>query len=172
MAEFYPEVNEEEIDRLYLQLKKDAESGGYNLNPDDSFTRDLVRGLIVNQKRYGYMACPCRLAANDKKKDLDIICPCNYRDPDLSEYDACFCALYVSDRIVSGEKKVKPVPERRGKEKPKKNAVASIGGVSIPVWRCTVCGYLAAREAPPEKCPICKVPKERFELFIAVSDGT
>ncbi len=166
MSEEYPEVTEEEIDSLYAKLKRDAESGGYNLNPDDSFTRDLIRGLIINTKRYGYMACPCRLAEGEKSKDLDIICPCDYRDPDLSEYDACFCALYVSDKIVSGEKKVKPVPERRGKEKKKKTPGTIAGGVSVPVWRCSVCGYLAARESPPEKCPICKVPKERFELFI------
>ena len=38
--------------------------------------------------------------------------------------------------------------------------------LSLPVWRCTVCGYLCARDAPPEVCPICKVGKERFERFI------
>ena len=38
--------------------------------------------------------------------------------------------------------------------------------LSQPVWRCKVCGYLCAREHPPEVCPICKVPKERFERFM------
>jgi rubrerythrin len=36
----------------------------------------------------------------------------------------------------------------------------------LPVWRCKVCGYLCARDAPPEVCPICKVKKTRFERFI------
>jgi ferredoxin-thioredoxin reductase catalytic chain len=35
----------------------------------------------------------------------------------------------------------------------------------LPVWRCTVCGYLCAREGPPDVCPICKVTKDRFERF-------
>jgi len=35
----------------------------------------------------------------------------------------------------------------------------------IPVWRCRVCGYLCAREQPPEVCPICKAKRERFERF-------
>jgi rubrerythrin len=35
----------------------------------------------------------------------------------------------------------------------------------MPMWRCTVCGYLCAREGPPDVCPICKVTKERFERF-------
>jgi len=36
----------------------------------------------------------------------------------------------------------------------------------LPVWRCKVCGYLCAREGPPEICPICKAKKERFERFM------
>jgi ferredoxin-thioredoxin reductase catalytic chain len=36
----------------------------------------------------------------------------------------------------------------------------------LPVWRCKVCGYLCARESPPEVCPICKAKKERFEKFM------
>jgi rubrerythrin len=36
----------------------------------------------------------------------------------------------------------------------------------MPVWRCKVCGYLCARDEPPEVCPICKATKERFERFM------
>ena len=35
----------------------------------------------------------------------------------------------------------------------------------IPVWRCIVCGYLAARETPPPICPICKAKADKFERF-------
>ena len=65
---------EEHVDKLYLRLKKEAESGGYYLNPDVAFTKDLVRGLLINEERYGYWACPCRLASGDRGEDLDIIC--------------------------------------------------------------------------------------------------
>jgi ferredoxin-thioredoxin reductase catalytic chain len=157
-------------DELYLKLKKDAESGGYSLNPDAEFAKELCQGLLENEARFGYQACPCRLATGKKEEDLDIICPCDYRDPDLQDYDACYCALYVSGKVVRGEKKASSIPERRpppGKRKTgQQNARAGVSGLSKPVWRCKVCGYLCAREEPPEICPICKVKKDRFERFI------
>lgn len=29
-------------------------------------------------------------------------------------------------------------------------------------WRCTVCGYIHIGATPPEKCPNCGAPKEKF----------
>ena len=160
-----------EIDRLYQRLRQEAEAGGYHLNPDVSFTKDLVQGILVNEKRYGYWACPCRLASGDKKEDLDIICPCDYRDPDLDEYGACYCALYVTGEVLRGERKLTLVPERRppaeerGKA-PSAPQAPNLSSLSHPVWRCKVCGYLCARDGPPEVCPICKAKKDRFERFL------
>jgi ferredoxin-thioredoxin reductase catalytic chain len=85
-----PAVAPEEVDRLYERLKKEAEAGGYHLNPDVEMTRALVKGLLTNEKRYGYQACPCRLASGRKEEDLDIVCPCDYRDADVVELDACY----------------------------------------------------------------------------------
>ena len=85
-----PAIAPEEVDRLYDKLKKEAESGGYHLNPDAEMTRALVKGLLTNEKRYGYQACPCRLASGRKEEDLDIVCPCDYRDADVVEFNACY----------------------------------------------------------------------------------
>jgi ferredoxin-thioredoxin reductase catalytic subunit len=164
-------IKSEEIDRLYEKLRREAESSGYYLNPDISFTKDLIKGLLINEKRYGYWACPCRLASGKKEEDLDIICPCDYRDSDLVDFDACYCALYVSQAALRGEKKIHSIPERRppAEERSKKQPQTIAAGISslpLPVWRCKVCGYLCARDKPPEICPICKVKKERFERFI------
>ncbi len=30
-------------------------------------------------------------------------------------------------------------------------------------WRCTVCGYIHEGDEPPEQCPVCKQPSEKFE---------
>ena len=30
-------------------------------------------------------------------------------------------------------------------------------------WICTVCGYIHEGETAPEKCPLCKVPAEKFQ---------
>jgi len=164
-------ITPEEIDRLYKRLDREAEAGGYHLNPDTPFTKELVWGLLVNEKRYGYWACPCRLASGRKEDDLDIICPCDYRDPDLTDYGACYCALYVSQEVLKGEKKLQSIPERRPSEEERKKPrpepkAAGLSSLPLPVWRCKVCGYLCAREGPPEVCPICKAKKDRFEKFI------
>ncbi len=107
------EITQGEIDRLHQKLDREAEAGGYHLNPDEPFTKDLVQGLLVNGQRYGYWACPCRLALGKREVDLDIICPCDYRDPDLDEYGACYCGLYVSGEVVRGKRKLASIPERR-----------------------------------------------------------
>lgn len=161
------DVTRPEAEKEYQKLKKEAESAGYRLNSDEELVRDLVEGLLVNEKRYGYRSCPCRLASGSKAQDLDIICPCDYRDPDLNDYGACYCGLYVSEGRPMDDNTV--VPERRfsGDEKDKKAPPGrNIPAVKLPVWRCKVCGYLCARENPPEICPICKVKKDRFEVFI------
>jgi len=106
-------VTADEVNQLYQRLYQDAEAGGYHLNPDVNFTKQLVIGLLVNQKRYGYQACPCRLASGRKVEDLDIICPCDYRDPDLTDFDTCYCGLYVSQVVKNGLKKIGAIPERR-----------------------------------------------------------
>jgi len=169
------EVGAKAVDALHARLNREAEEGGYHLNPDAGFTRELVRSLLINEKRYGYWACPCRLASGVKEEDLDIICPCDYRDADVNEYGSCYCALYVSTEIVEGLKQAGSIPERRpppqervkrGKAGPKLKAGGTAQPLSLPVWRCKVCGYLCAREGPPSVCPVCKAKKDRFERFI------
>jgi ferredoxin-thioredoxin reductase catalytic subunit/rubredoxin len=154
--------------QLYERLKREASEAGYYLNPDVEFTLDLMEGLVANQERYGYPSCPCRLAEGERQADLDIICPCDYRDPDLDEHGACYCGLYVSEDIFQGRKKARSIPERRRtgvSEAPHAEELVGFTAGGIPVWRCKVCGYLCARPQPPLKCPICKADRDRFERF-------
>jgi ferredoxin-thioredoxin reductase catalytic chain len=160
-----------QVDALYEKLRKDADNAGYHLNPDAVFSKDLIRGLLETDKRYGYRACPCRLASGIKDEDLDIICPCDYRDSDLDDYGVCYCALYVSGAVLKGEKTAASIPERRPsrEERVSRTLTARTDRFSeLPytVWRCKVCGYLCARDNPPDPCPICKAKKDRFERFI------
>jgi ferredoxin-thioredoxin reductase catalytic subunit len=169
------EISAAAVDAVYQRFKTEAESGGYHLNPDVAFTKDLIRGLLANEARYGYRACPCRLASGSKEADLDIICPCDYRDPDLTDYGSCYCALYVSGEILKGERSAQAIPERRPsaaerkwmkQSQPPQPVAVGETALAYSVWRCKVCGYLCAREEPPEQCPICKAKKERFERFM------
>ncbi|HMK53638.1 MAG TPA: ferredoxin-thioredoxin reductase catalytic domain-containing protein [Methanobacteriaceae archaeon] len=160
-----------QVDQYYQNLKIEGEAAGYHLNPDEEFTKELLTSILINKERYGYGACPCRLASGNKEEDLDLICPCDYRDPDLDEYGACYCGLYVSGDILRGDKKLTSIPERRPGPEQRSKIVSGPNSelnssLNFPVWRCRVCGYLCARNEPPEICPICKVKKERFERFI------
>ena len=102
---------------LYEMLKKAQEPKGYYFNADKERVFALLEALITNKGRYGYMACPCRLASGDKENDKDIICPCVYREPDVEEYGSCYCNLYVSTEWNDKKIPHRYVPERRPPEK-------------------------------------------------------
>jgi len=167
-----------EAEDLFAKLDREARAGGYLLNPNREDTQVLCEGLLTNIKRYGYQSCPCRVAEGNRESDRDLICPCDYRDPDLNDWGACFCALYVTREWIEGNIERKVVPERRppkmARQRMKADSMAAerraaSGAAPLrggyPVWRCKVCGYLCAREHPPGLCPICKATADRFERF-------
>ena len=166
------------------RMTKNAEDNGYFLCPDEELLSDLIDGLATNEDRYGYGACPCRISSGIKTYDSDIICPCEYRDADVDEFGMCYCSLFVSKEVAEDPKKLGSVPERRPPEaqdaameakdkmergempaEPHEHTQVGTDKKGIPIWRCVVCGYLAAREIPPPICPICKAKADRFERF-------
>ena len=167
------------MDGLRQRAEADARTNGCYLNTDRAFVQALLEGLKTNEERYGYLSCPCRLASGRFESDRDILCPCDYRDPDVEEFGACYCALYVSEEIYEGKSSVKPIPERRPTEKMTRaygpsmrsplgatgnvpSAKTSSLDVKMRLWYCRQCGYVTFREEPPYICPICKAKKEMF----------
>jgi ferredoxin-thioredoxin reductase catalytic subunit len=106
-----------EVEKLYETLKQVQEPKGYPFNQDRERVFELLAALLENKARYGYLACPCRLASGDLDKDKDIICPCEYREPDVSQYGSCYCNLYVSPEWNEGKIPHTYVPERRPPDK-------------------------------------------------------
>jgi ferredoxin-thioredoxin reductase catalytic chain len=104
-------------EKLYEALRKVQEAKGYYFNQDKERTFELLENLLINKTRYGYMACPCRLASGDREWDKDIICPCVYRKPDVQEYGSCYCNLYVTQEWNEDKISHEYVPERRPPEK-------------------------------------------------------
>ena len=102
---------------LFEKLKKVQEPKGFFFNKDRERVFDLLEALLANKERYGYMACPCRLASGDREADRDIICPCEYREPDVAEFGSCYCNLYVSEAWNEGDVSEEYIPERRPAEK-------------------------------------------------------
>jgi len=159
------------------RAEADAKTYGYYLNPDPDFLKDLLEGLKRNEERYGYPSCPCRVASGVFEYDRDILCPCDYRDPDVKEHGYCYCALYVRKDVHTGETPTVPIPERRPPmkmaraqgataatdEKPEEKEVAKKSTkIEKKLWYCKQCGYVCYREDPPYICPICKAKREMF----------
>jgi len=168
------------------RAEADAKTFGYYLVPDPELLQGFLEGLKTNEERYGYPSCPCRLAAQKLEYDRDIICPCDYRDPDVAEFGACYCRLYVNKEVFEGKTELPTVPERRPLEK----QARAFQAVSIPkeakpaekasapaaakeeteemveirpkMWYCKQCGYVVFRDDPPYVCPICKAKREMF----------
>lgn len=170
------------IEKVRERAEADAKTYGYFLNPDLEFLQDLLEGLKQNEERYGYPSCPCRVAAGKLELDRDIICPCDYRDPDVAEFGACYCALYMRKDLYEGKTPISPIPERRPREKQARaystapvTGVSATGEKALPaefteqpteikkkLWYCKQCGYVVFREDPPYICPICKAKREMF----------
>ena len=175
------------IDMVRKRAEADAKTYGYYLVPDPDLLQALLEGLKVNEERYGYPSCPCRLAAGKFDYDRDIICPCDYRDPDVAEFGACYCRLYVNKEVFEGRQELPTVPERRPLEKQSKAYTATVVSKETEaakakekletatkeepeetlktkpkLWYCKQCGYVTFRDDPPYICPICKAKRKMF----------
>jgi len=105
------------VEKYHVSLKKFAPTKGLILNKNWEVVEPLLEGLLKNGERYGMRTCPCRLATGEREKDKDIICPCLYAKPDIEEYGACYCWLFVSDEWNENKIPHLRVPERRPIEK-------------------------------------------------------
>jgi ferredoxin-thioredoxin reductase catalytic subunit len=179
------------LEKVRQRAEADAKTYGYYLNPDPEFLKDLLEGLKRNEERYGYPSCPCRLASGKFELDRDIMCPCDYRDPDVAEYGCCYCALYVRKDLYESKTPILPIPERRPAEKQARAYVVTrevaagtmaeraptVQSAGQPVevkkrlWYCKQCGYVVFREEPPYVCPICKAKRDMFAALEIGASG-
>jgi ferredoxin-thioredoxin reductase catalytic subunit len=172
------------IEQVRKRAEADAKTYGYFLTPQADLREMFFEGLKTNEERYGYPVCPCRLGTGNLEFDRDIICPCDYRDPDVAQYGACYCRLYVNKAVFESQN-LHEVPERRPIEKqeraygtqaaPKQEPASAewlqekpqaqkpqASTVKKKLWYCKQCGYVVYREDPPYVCPICKAKREMF----------
>jgi ferredoxin-thioredoxin reductase catalytic subunit/rubredoxin len=171
------------MEQVRKRAEADAKTYGYYLTPQPDLLQGFLEGLKTNEDRYGYPLCPCRLTSGNFEFDRDIICPCDYRDPDVAQYGACYCRLYVNKQVYESQN-LPEVPERRPAEKqaraygqtaiattteqhavqnmPSTESVKSKSIVKKKLWYCKQCGYVVYREDPPYICPICKAKRELF----------
>ena len=91
-------MNQEELLRVWESF---AEKNDFYLNPDYEHIEMIVKGVLINEKKYGLKLCPCRLREGTKEKDLELICPCNFKthitwlNPTEGRRPMCWCGLFV-----------------------------------------------------------------------------
>lgn len=169
------------ISEVSKRAERDAARNRMYLCPVPNLLKDLLEGLAENEVRYGYPSCPCRIASGNIEVDRDIICPCDYRDPDVEEYGQCYCALYVNEDLYNGEKETKPIPERRPFDKQmgalgldeEPETIADgreVQSTNRRLLYCKQCGYIIFRDDPPYKCPICQAKKELFAEIVITGE--
>jgi ferredoxin-thioredoxin reductase catalytic subunit len=107
---------EKTTDDVRRFVEQVAKHNGWAVNPDSDFVDELIEGLRVNYNRYGYFLCPCRDGTGERKRDKDIICPCDYNVPDQKEYGHCYCALFFDPTHLENGGAAQPIPERRPEE--------------------------------------------------------
>ncbi len=87
-------------------------------------------------------------------------------EQDLSEGYPAANAAAEKDRdrgalrsLVWSEKVTRMLASLLGRYKREGDAMLENTGV----WVCTICGFVYIGDAPPERCPVCKVPSRKFE---------
>ncbi len=83
-------MEKEEFVKIKEDLKKYAESQGFQLNPDEKIVDGIISRLIKNRKLYKDYYCPCRW-----RKEEDNICPCKFHQHEIKTLGKCSCGLFV-----------------------------------------------------------------------------
>ena len=86
------------------QLRKAWEdftkNNDFQLNPDNTHVDNVIKGVLENEKKHGLKLCSCRLRNNTRERDLELICPCNFKTQETwtkpkQGIPMCWCGLFV-----------------------------------------------------------------------------
>jgi ferredoxin-thioredoxin reductase catalytic subunit len=70
----------------------------FTLNPDTNHVDMVAEGVLLNEKKFGLKLCPCRLRDGTRKRDLELICPCNFKIQDAwKNQNRCWCGLFIKE---------------------------------------------------------------------------
>jgi ferredoxin-thioredoxin reductase catalytic subunit len=75
--------------------RKYAKRAGIKLNPDKKVVERIIKGLLENEKKFGFRYCPCRVVEGDLEKDRLKICPCSWHLEEIKKFGHCLCKLFV-----------------------------------------------------------------------------
>lgn len=83
-------------DELINAWKRFTERNDFALNPDRGHVATVAKGVLENERKTGLKLCPCQLRDGTDKRDLELLCPCNFKaQPVWSSKGQCWCGLFV-----------------------------------------------------------------------------
>ena len=86
-------MNKEDLLRVW---QKFAEKSDFKLNPDAEHVDMIAKGVLKNEEKFKLKLCPCMLRDGTRERDLELICPCNFKSQKIwREKSECWCGLFV-----------------------------------------------------------------------------
>ena len=120
------------------------------------FIGEVVDGSVLSDRpacTYAYYQSDVKRRPQPlaKKGWICSVCGFVYEGEEVPEDFVCPLCKHGKKDFVPAEGASAPVPA--------KAEASATGGAK---WVCSVCGYVHEGDEPPEKCPVCKVPAEKF----------
>ncbi|MCH8329043.1 MAG: ferredoxin:thioredoxin reductase [Nanoarchaeota archaeon] len=89
-----------ESEELRKSWEDFTQNNDFKLNPDKKHVDFIIEGVLENEKKHGLKLCPCRLRDGTREKDLELICPCNFKTHETwlkpkNKPQMCWCGLFV-----------------------------------------------------------------------------
>lgn len=86
-------MNKEELMDIWGDF---AGKNDFMLNPERGHVEGVADGVLENESGYGLKVCPCRLRDGSRERDLELLCPCNFKAQETwSREGRCWCGLFV-----------------------------------------------------------------------------
>ena len=83
-------------EELRTAWKNFTDKNDFMLNSDEEMVVMVIDGVLINEEQCGLKLCPCRLRDGTRKRDLELICPCNFKAQDVWENEGrCWCGLFI-----------------------------------------------------------------------------
>ncbi|MBR2942574.1 MAG: flavin reductase [Clostridia bacterium] len=106
-----------------------------------SYYQSDIKPKPAPAAKKGWVCSVCGYVHEGEDLPDDFICPlCKHGKEDMKPLSG------APEAVKPAEAKEEKKPENAGGKK----------------WVCTVCGYVHEGDTPPEICPVCKVPAEKF----------
>jgi len=86
---------EEEMEQIIKEYESYAAENNFKLNPNREAVKEIIKGLLANEKKYGQRYCPCRRITGNAEEDAKKICPCAWHKDEVAKQGHCLCNLFV-----------------------------------------------------------------------------